>query len=336
MTAINGKGLLVIISAPSGGGKDVLIDPLVQKLDDAVVYVTATSRKPRPGEIDGVRYYFYSPEKFRQEIEAGNFFEWSIVHGEFKGVRRDILGDTLRSHKDRDRQTRSARHEEDQGAAAGGADHVHHAAVDRSTAAPPRAPRHRDAGAARRASAERGDRDGGGAGVRLCRRERGREARPDRGRDREDHQEREQEAKALRLVTRTAQVAVFASLRGPARTFTYRIPDGLDLVPGHLVRVGVGPRAAAGVVVALDVPFDGTLRDIVQPRGVASGTHPCGQANRSFPSLHVVAVLGTNDGVGREPAEDRADAVSEGERDGHVAVEVGRVPVHLREGEYLT
>ena len=97
--SVDGRGLLVIISAPSGGGKDVVIDQLVQKLEDAVVYVTATSRKPRPGEADGVRYYFYSPEKFRQEIEAGNFFEWSIVHGEFKGVRRDILGDTLRSHK---------------------------------------------------------------------------------------------------------------------------------------------------------------------------------------------------------------------------------------------
>ncbi len=99
MTGIDAKGLLVIISAPSAGGKDVVIDALVQKLDDAVVYVTATSRPPRPGEVDGVRYYFYSPEKFREEIEAGNFFEWSIVHGEFKGVRRDILGDTVRGHK---------------------------------------------------------------------------------------------------------------------------------------------------------------------------------------------------------------------------------------------
>jgi guanylate kinase len=99
VTDIDAKGLLVIISAPSAGGKDAVIDQLVQKLDDAVVYVTATSRKPRPGEVDGVRYYFYSPEKFRKEIEAGNFFEWSIVHDEFKGVRGDILGDTLRSHK---------------------------------------------------------------------------------------------------------------------------------------------------------------------------------------------------------------------------------------------
>ncbi len=97
--SVDGQGLLVIISAPSAAGKDAVIDQLVPKLEDAVVYVTATSRKPRPGEVDGVRYYFYSPEKFRQEIEAGNFFEWSIVHGEFKGVRRDILGDTLRSHK---------------------------------------------------------------------------------------------------------------------------------------------------------------------------------------------------------------------------------------------
>ncbi len=60
--------------------------------------------------------------------------------------------------------------------------------------------------------------------------------------------------------SRTAEVAVFAGIRGPARTFTYGIPDGLDLVPGHLVRVGFGPRSVAGVVTALDVPYGGTLR----------------------------------------------------------------------------
>lgn len=97
--SVDGKGLLVIISAPSGAGKDVVIDRLVKKLDDAVVYVTATSRKPRPGEIEGTHYYFYSPEKFREEIEEGNFLEWSMVHGEFKGVRRDVLGETLQNHK---------------------------------------------------------------------------------------------------------------------------------------------------------------------------------------------------------------------------------------------
>ena len=97
--SVDGKGLLVIISAPSGAGKDASIERLVKKLDDAVVYVTATSRKPRPGEIHGRHYFFYSPEKFREEIEEGNFLEWSMVHGEFKGVRRDVLGETLASHK---------------------------------------------------------------------------------------------------------------------------------------------------------------------------------------------------------------------------------------------
>ena len=99
MSGIDGKGLLVIVSAPSGGGKDTVIERLVPRLDDAVVYVTATSRKPRPGEEHGTHYYFYSPEKFREEIEQGNSLEWSMVHGEFKGVRRDVLGDTLRGHQ---------------------------------------------------------------------------------------------------------------------------------------------------------------------------------------------------------------------------------------------
>jgi len=64
------------------------------------------------------------------------------------------------------------------------------------------------------------------------------------------------------VTTRTAEVAVFAGLRGPARTFTYAIPDGLALAAGHLVRVGFGPRSVAGVVVGLDVPYEGTLRAI--------------------------------------------------------------------------
>jgi len=63
-------------------------------------------------------------------------------------------------------------------------------------------------------------------------------------------------------LSRTAEVAVFAGLRGPARTFTYRIPDGLDVRPGHLVRAGFGARAVHGVVVALDVPSDRELKPL--------------------------------------------------------------------------
>ncbi|HEX4744608.1 MAG TPA: primosomal protein N' [Candidatus Limnocylindria bacterium] len=62
---------------------------------------------------------------------------------------------------------------------------------------------------------------------------------------------------------RTAEVAAFSGLRGPAMTFTYGVPDGLDVQPGHLVHVGLGAQATRGVVVALDVPApDAALRPI--------------------------------------------------------------------------
>ncbi len=64
------------------------------------------------------------------------------------------------------------------------------------------------------------------------------------------------------MTARTAEVAVFAGLRGPARTFTYAVPDGLGLTAGHLVRVGFGTRSVAGVVVRRDVPYEGALRPV--------------------------------------------------------------------------
>jgi primosomal protein N' len=64
------------------------------------------------------------------------------------------------------------------------------------------------------------------------------------------------------VTARTAEVAVFAGVRGPARTFTYSVPDGLALEPGHLVRVGFGPRSVAGIVIRLDAQYEGTLRAI--------------------------------------------------------------------------
>ena len=62
--------------------------------------------------------------------------------------------------------------------------------------------------------------------------------------------------------SRTAEVAVFAGLRGPARTFSYVVPEGLPLSPGHLVRVALGSRAVPGVVIALDGAVDRELKAI--------------------------------------------------------------------------
>ena len=76
-------------------------------------------------------------------------------------------------------------------------------------------------------------------------------------------------------MTPTAEVAVFSGLRGPARTFTYRIPDGMALAPGHLVRVALGPRAAGGVVIATGVPAPAAgLRDVDALIDPAPVLHP--------------------------------------------------------------
>ncbi|MDP9264832.1 MAG: hypothetical protein M3O91_01750, partial [Chloroflexota bacterium] len=63
-------------------------------------------------------------------------------------------------------------------------------------------------------------------------------------------------------MTRTAEIAVLAGMRGPAVTFTYAVPDGLALACGHLVDVGFGKRVVRGVVVGLDVPVRQELRSV--------------------------------------------------------------------------
>ncbi len=92
------QGLLVIISAPSGAGKDTIIHRLLEVMPEAAIYVTATSRPPRQGEVPGTDYFFYTPQKFVEAIEEGLFLEWSMVHDDYKGVRKDALGQTLRDH----------------------------------------------------------------------------------------------------------------------------------------------------------------------------------------------------------------------------------------------
>ena len=62
------------------------------------------------------------------------------------------------------------------------------------------------------------------------------------------------------MTVRTAEVAVFAGVRGPAQTFSYLVPDGLDLLPGHLVRVGLGKRAVPGVVISCGAAAGRELR----------------------------------------------------------------------------
>lgn len=92
--------LLILISAPSGGGKTTLCDLLLQSLPDVTRAVTSTTRAPRPGEVDKHDYYFFTPEEFQRRVTAGDFIEHATVFGRSYGVLKSELLDKLRSGKD--------------------------------------------------------------------------------------------------------------------------------------------------------------------------------------------------------------------------------------------
>src|ERR1051325_529374 len=78
--------LLVLISAPSGGGKTTLCQQLLAARAAMTRAVTCTTREPRPGEQDGVDYNFLDAGSFLKRVQAGNFIEHATVHGNSYGV----------------------------------------------------------------------------------------------------------------------------------------------------------------------------------------------------------------------------------------------------------
>jgi guanylate kinase len=78
MTEAQGK--LVIVCAPSGSGKTTIVKAVLNQLKELAFSVSATSRTPREGEIDGKDYYFLSESEFRSKIENGEFLEWEEVY----------------------------------------------------------------------------------------------------------------------------------------------------------------------------------------------------------------------------------------------------------------
>lgn len=85
------EGLLVVVSAPSGAGKTSLCRALTEELENLRHSISYTTRKPRPGEIDGRDYYFVAEDRFREMNQAGDFAEWAEVHSNFYGTSRRVL-----------------------------------------------------------------------------------------------------------------------------------------------------------------------------------------------------------------------------------------------------
>src|SRR3954471_3460718 len=84
--AVEGRGLLFIVSAPSGAGKTTLVERLVEQLPNLRMSRSYTSRAARNGETDGVDYNFVSRGRFEAMAAAGDFLEWADVFGNLYGT----------------------------------------------------------------------------------------------------------------------------------------------------------------------------------------------------------------------------------------------------------
>ncbi len=76
-----GKGRVIVLSGPSAVGKSTVVRCLRERIPDLHFSVSATTRAPRPGEVDGVDYHFVSPARFQQLIDEGALLEWAEIHG---------------------------------------------------------------------------------------------------------------------------------------------------------------------------------------------------------------------------------------------------------------
>ena len=94
------RGTLYVVSAPSGAGKKTVLDCALARDAGLERTVSATTRAPRPNEVDGRDYIFLAPDAFRRLIETGAFVEWAEVHGHLYGTLREDLDRRLESGKD--------------------------------------------------------------------------------------------------------------------------------------------------------------------------------------------------------------------------------------------
>jgi guanylate kinase len=92
--------LLIVISGPSGVGKDTVIQRMKERNLPFHFVVTAATRPPRPNEVHGVDYFFYSHDEFAEMIEKGELLEYAIVYNDYKGIPKAQVRDALSSGKD--------------------------------------------------------------------------------------------------------------------------------------------------------------------------------------------------------------------------------------------
>lgn len=86
---MNKKGLLIVVSGPSGAGKGTICKEVLSRRDDINVSISATTREPRKGEVEGVNYFFITREAFEEKIEQEAFIEYAEVYKNLYGTPKD-------------------------------------------------------------------------------------------------------------------------------------------------------------------------------------------------------------------------------------------------------
>lgn len=94
------KGLLFIVSGPAGSGKGTVVNELIAKHPGLTLSISATTRQPRPGEVDGVHYHFISKEEFEQRIKDGKMLEYATYSGNYYGTPQKEVEEAMREGKD--------------------------------------------------------------------------------------------------------------------------------------------------------------------------------------------------------------------------------------------
>ncbi|MCF6461014.1 guanylate kinase [Clostridium sp. Cult3] len=89
------KGFLLVVSGPSGCGKGTISKELLRRNEKLIFSVSATTRKPRVGEKDGINYFFIDEERFQSMVSGGEFLEYAYVHNNYYGTPRKFVLDNI-------------------------------------------------------------------------------------------------------------------------------------------------------------------------------------------------------------------------------------------------
>ena len=94
------RGTLYIVAAPSGAGKSSIVNAVLKRDAQIALSISFTSRQPRPGERHAQHYHFITADEFQRMIDAGDFFEYAKVHGDWKGTARQSVEPQLSAGQD--------------------------------------------------------------------------------------------------------------------------------------------------------------------------------------------------------------------------------------------